>query len=321
MTMILAAILLCCLLGAWMFFRFWAKAHDATDRLSAGREAKDRLVEEKVALEVAFSEAEIDDNDYRFKRKRVMEEAERASAELSKARAERASVERLSRSYLLLGATLATAIVVSTAILTFGLEKQDIRPNSNPHADGRVPLPKSIDSNGAPDVAAMVASLEKRVKAGNVSADDMLMLARSYRVLNRETESLAMYRQAQSMAPNDQAVSLVLASALLRSGADSDRDEATKIVEKVLAEDPAKPEALWLKGLGLMLRHEIQQARDVLTKLDGLVGENTAAKKAVVALLAELDASAASVRPSAAPKESAPAPSDAPAAPKEQQSK
>lgn len=345
MTVIIATILLCCLIGVWTLFPLWTVEADrdpgdgleAVDRLSAWREEKDRLVGELVALDVAFSEQKIDDGDYQLERERVVSEAEHASAELSKARAAQAAAERPAQTYPRLAATMAVALVVGTVALTIGLDRQDIRSNSNPHADGRIPLPSDVGKAGAasgesrtspgnlslrpdgtPDVGAMVAKLENRVKAGNASIDDVMMLARSYRVLDRETESLAMYRQARSMAPGEQAIELVLASALLRTGTDPDRDEATEIVEKVLTDDPAKPEALWLKGLGLIRRHEIQQARDILTKLTGLVGENSAAKKAVVGLLAELDASASSLRkiPGAA-GEHAPAASAAPATPKE----
>lgn len=303
----------------------------AVDRLSAWRKEKDWLVGELVALDVAFSEQKIDDRDYQLERERVVSEAEHASAELSKARAVRAAAARPAQIYPRLAAAMAVALVMGAVALMIGLDRQDIRSNSNPHADGRIPLPSvaSGDSrtnsgslplgpDGTPDVGAMVAKLENRVKAGNASVDDVMMLARSYRVLDRDTESLAMYRQARSMAPGEQAVELVFASALLRTGTDPDRDEATEIVDKVLAGDPAKPEALWLKGLGLIRRHEIQQARDILTRLDGLVGENSAAKKAVVGLLAELDASASSLRKiPGATGEGASAASAAPATPKE----
>lgn len=250
-----------------------------------------------------------------------MSEAERASGGSSNGAG---AEQRTRRTHLPLMAALAMAsvgvtIAIGATISTAGLERTGAEPSSNPHADGRIPLPKGLGAtphgaNGASDVNAMVAGLEQRVKAGNASLNDVLMLARSYRALEREAESLAMYRQAQTMAPGDQMISLVLASALLRTGNDRDRDEAAGIVDKALADDPTKPEALWLKGLGLIRRHEIDAARDVLKKLDGLVGENAAAKKAVAGLLAELDGSVSSLRaPSGATSDSVSNASPAPA--------
>ncbi|MEQ1673292.1 MAG: hypothetical protein ABL893_20785 [Hyphomicrobium sp.] len=149
-------------------------------------------------------------------------------------------------------------------------------------------VPKATP-DGAPDVGAMVAKLEGRVNAGSPSIDDVIMLARSYRVLNRDEESVTLYRKAQAMAPEDPAIKLVLASALVRSEKDGYRDEGEKIVDGLLAADPKKPEALWLKSIGLVRRHEIEAARKTLTQLSELVTENSDAKSAVAGLLKELE--------------------------------
>ena len=135
----------------------------------------------------------------------------------------------------------------------------------------------------------MVAKLESRVSAGNPTIDDVLMLARSYRVLSREEDSISLYRKAQTMAPNDLAIKMVLASALVRSEKDAFRDEGEKIIDDVLASDPKKPEALWLKSIGLVRRHEIEAARKTLTQLSELVTDNSDAKSAVTGLLKELE--------------------------------
>lgn len=148
--------------------------------------------------------------------------------------------------------------------------------------------------DGAPDVGAMVARLESRVNEGDPTIDDVIMLARSYRVLNREDESVALYRRAQTMAPDDTGIRLVLASALIRSDKDAYRDEGEEIVDDLLASDPKKPEALWLKSIGLVRRHEIDEARKTLTQLSALVAENSKAKQAVTGLLKELETAPAS---------------------------
>jgi cytochrome c-type biogenesis protein CcmH/NrfG len=127
-----------------------------------------------------------------------------------------------------------------------------------------------------------------------------------------------MYRQAQAMAPNEKPVTLVVASALLRSDKPEDTAEAEKLVDKALAEDPSKPEALWLKSLGLIKRHEIQEAKNLLGRLKVLVGENPEAQTAVAGLLAELDGintpppAGSAATGSAPPQTASPPPADAP---------
>ena len=329
MTTIIATLLLGCLAGAWTLSPLWRVSADCDpgdgleveDRVTAWREEKDRLVAEMVSLDLAFAEGRIDQANYEIERNKVMSEAESAADELRKARFGSTPKTSVARTYPLVGGLLAGSVVLGTVALTVLLNGNDVRTNSNPHADGRVPLtaeqaassvPKTsagmangaatataaaagppIGPDGAPDVSAMVAKLEAKVKAGGATLDETMMLARSYRVVGREEESIAIYRQAQSMAPNERPLSLVLASALLRSGKDADRDEAERIVDKALVDEPLKPEALWLKSLGLIRRHEIAPAKEMLAKLKGIVGENTDAKAAVTGLLAELDGAGA----------------------------
>ena len=177
-----------------------------------------------------------------------------------------------------------------------------------------------IGAEGAPDIGAMVGRLEEKVKAGGASLDDVMMLARSYRVLGREDDSLAMYRKARELEPDQPQLDLVLASALLRSDSDADHAEAEQIVEKALAAEPARPEALWLKSIGLIRRHDFEPAKEILGRLQSIVGDNTEARAAVAGLLAELDG----VRPPAdapsAERETAPYAAKAPpSAPPERQ--
>ena len=313
---------------------------EVEDRVTAWREEKDRLVGEMVSLDLAFAEGRIDQANYEIERNKVMSEAEGAADELRKARSGSPPKAGVPRTYPLVGGLIAGSIVLGTVALTVLLNGNDVRTDANPHADGRVPLtaeqaassvPKisagtangaaaataaaagpPLGPDGAPDVSAMVSKLEAKVKAGGATLDETMMLARSYRVVGREDDSIAMYRQAQAMAPNERPLSLVLASALLRSGKDTDRDEAERIVDKALIDEPSKPEALWLKSLGLIRRHEIAPAKEMLAKLKGIVGENTDAKAAVAGLLAELDgAGVANTTAAPAAEAAAPAPAGA----------
>lgn len=351
MTTAIATLLLCSVILAWTLFPLWVKAFDRDlgdglekdDRIAKWREEKDRLVAEMVALDVAITERKIDRESYDSERARVMGEAESAVEELRKARTGASEREAVPRTYPLLGGALAGAAAIGVIALTVALNANDLRTDVDPHASGQIPLSPEqraagmpegakpapnmpnphvaagqgsppLGADGTPDIGAMVAKLEERVKAGGVSLDEVMMLARSYRVLGREADSLAMYRKASEMAPDEPQLALVLASALLRSDSETDRSEAERIVDKALDAEPSKPEALWLKSIGLIRRHDIEPAKQILGKLKSIVGENTEARAAVASLLAELDGARASKdAPPAAASDDSPGTSPPPA--------
>lgn len=350
MTTAIATLLLCSVVLAWTLFPLWVKAFDRDtgdglekdDRIARWREEKDRLVAEMVALDVAITEQKIDRMSYERERSRVMAEAESAAEELRKARTATHGRTHKARTYPMLGGALAAVVALAAITLTVALDSNDLRTDTSPHASGRIPLSPEqmaagmpegakpapstpnphaaagqgrppLGPDGTPDVGAMVGKLEARVNAGGASLDEVMMLARSYRVLGREPESLAMYRKATEMAPDEPQLALVLASALLRSESETDRTEAERIVDKALDAEPAKPEALWLKSIGLIRRHDIEPAKEILGKLQSIVGENTEARAAVAGLLAELDGARAA--PDAAPSRTEAAPGSSPAGP------
>jgi len=319
MSILIAILLLCAVAAGWTAYPLLSAESDldrgegleAEGRLAAWTQEKDRLVAEMVALDVALSEGRIAKEDYDVQRSLVMSEAEKAATHLGKLRAGSGARTSPSRTYPHVALGLALAVIVSGSALAIFLNGHDLRTDANPHADGSIPLQANataagtgappvpaagrdgappMHAEGTPDVGAMVSRLEERVKGPDATIDDVIMLARSYRVLEREEESLALYRRAQTMAPQDEGLKLVLASALIRSESDANRGEGEKLVDGILQTEPKKPEALWLKSLGLIHRHEIAQARQILTELDGLVSANADAKNAVSELLKSLAA-------------------------------
>jgi len=312
---VIATFVLCCVVLVWTLAPLWVAACDRDpgdglekdDRITKWREEKDRLVAEMVSLDLAFTEGKIDQVSYDRERSRVMAEAESAAEQLRKARTGATERKTVPRTYPLVGGALASIVAIGVITLTVILNGHDLRSDANPHANGSIPLTAEqmasgapgaapgealakppVGPDGAPDVGAMVAKLETKVKGGGASLDEVMMLARSYRALGREQESLAMYRKAKEIAPDEPQLNLVLASALLRSDNATDRDEAERIVDKTLAEEPAKPEALWLKSLGLIQRHDIEPAKEILGRLKTIVAANSEASTAVAGLLAEL---------------------------------
>lgn len=326
MTTAIAGLLLCSVVLAWTLCPLWMSALDRDlgdglekdDRVAKWREEKDRLVAEMVALDMALAEQKIDRASYDRERSKVMGEAETAAEELRKARTDAPERAHVARTYPMIGGALAAIVAISTITLAVMLDGNDLRSDANPHASGRIPLSAEqaaagppngvrpggevpnphaslgagapvIGADGTPDIGAMVGRLEEKVKAGGASLDEVMMLARSYRVLGREDDSLAMYRKAREIEPDQPQLDLVLASALLRSDSDADHTEAEEIVEKALAAEPTRPEALWLKSIGLIRRHDFEPAKEILGRLQSIVGENTEARAAVAGLLAELD--------------------------------
>lgn len=341
MTIAIAILLVCVAVAGWTAYpllkpeadRYRGEGQEADDRVAVWTQEKNRLVGDMVALDVAYSEARISDEDYNAQRSLVMSEAEKAAARLGELRSSSGSGAATSRTYPRLAWGFASLVIICGTALTVLLNDLDKRSDVNPHANGSIPLPANttaggasaagprqagagggsgapVHADGTPDVGAMVARLEARVKGADASVDDIIMLARSYRVLNREADLLDLYRKAQAMAPQDDALKLVLASALIRSESDANRQEGEKVVDGILQKEPKKPEALWLKSLGLIHRHEIVQARDTLNELTQLVGENADAKKAVNELLASLSTAAATVPPSGTAQSPAGQPTD-----------
>lgn len=334
MTILIALLTLSTLAAGWVTFPLLCASSDTNDAdldaassQSPWREEKDRLVREMVALDVAVAEGRISHEECFEQRGHLMAEAEEAAARSSQNRLSDEFRPARPSTYPRLALVLVMTLLIGVTATTILLDSNDIKRGSNPHANGSIPLPTPIATSEknsattgrlgeaasmtssragtAPDIGAMVAGLEKRVAAGNVTVDEIIMLARSYRVLNREAEAIDLYRRAHSMAAQDQTVSLVVASALIHSSQEKDRSDGAVIIDRVLSSEPEKPEALWLKSLGFIQKHEIEPARKILEKLVLLVENNPAAKAAVASMIDQIDA-ATPAKDSAPPAPSQP---------------
>lgn len=307
MSSALALFMLCLLACAWTLRPLWTKRTDEKREASGATEdwaaERNRLIDEMVALDIAYAERKVDAVRYEAERGRIVREAEEAVKHLRAARASQArQTPTPFATPRAIGTVAAALLVIGTGIVALALGGQDLRRDRSPHqAGGPIPLPANAGEAGQhpgglktgaapPDVGAMVAQLEAKVQSGEGTLDQLLMLARSYRALGRDDDSIATYRKALALAPSDESVRMVLVSALVRSPKESDRDEADRIVDEILVRDPAMPEALWFKSIGLVRQHDIPQARSILQRLQPLVQTNVQARDAVAGLLAELDA-------------------------------
>lgn len=275
-----------------------------------------RDVEAMRDLDYALVEGKMDEATYQSERKRLTSEAEVAVARMRRKRDEAQRIlPGSARTYRVTGVAAACVMLASVISLVFYLNSHDVQRSVSPHASGQIPLTTSQFSNekdpspnasssgagkksdgmvfgarGAPDPAAMVSRLEERIASGKPTAQDLAMLARSYRVLGREKEVLAMYRDAARRVPDDPDIQLMLGMSLFDSGTDENRIKATAAFDRVLELRPEMPEALWFKSLIHVQRHEIDPAKTILRKLQNLVTDNPDAKNAVAGLLAALDA-------------------------------
>lgn len=103
-----------------------------------------------------------------------------------------------------------------------------------------------MGANGAPDVNAMVARLEARLKENPEDLQGLAMLGRSYMVMERFEDAAKAYSKAASIDPNDLSYQIGYGVATLRTG---NTAAAEQTFTKVLAKEPNNVDALWFTGM------------------------------------------------------------------------
>ena len=99
-------------------------------------------------------------------------------------------------------------------------------------------------------IRSMVAGLAARLEDEPDDIEGWRMLARSYRVLNEPGKSTEAYRRVADMLPEDMTAQLDYAGALIEA-ADAGGPtppEAVALLEKIVAREPANPDALYYLG-------------------------------------------------------------------------
>lgn len=299
---------------------------------------KDRLVGELRDLDRAFAEGRIDEVIHDRQRAALSADAERALERLRQARASTTAGDALHvpRRYPVAAAAAAVLLFGVSGGAVMLSARGDIVRGTSPHADGRIPLPAAqanataappvaqgapqaaaqaaaqasaqaaapavpagmpTTADGAPDIGAMVQRLEARVQGGEPTVEEMLMLGRSYRALGRSDDAIAVLKRAAEREARTDTL-FAYGEVLFRDGGEARLDEAAAVFDRLLAQAPRMPEALWYKSLTLVKRHKVDEARGILRDLKGLVVGNQDATRAVGELLAVLD----QVGPAMAPR-------------------
>jgi cytochrome c-type biogenesis protein CcmH len=116
-------------------------------------------------------------------------------------------------------------------------------------------------SAAGPDVAAMVAKLEKHLQDQPSDLTGWLMLGRSYLALNRLDDALIAYDHARRLDGKNPDAAMGLGEAMsLRAGGEI-TPEASQLFEEALSEAPGNPQALLYGGFAAATRGDRALAR------------------------------------------------------------
>lgn len=136
-------------------------------------------------------------------------------------------------------------------------------------------------------IRGMVAKLADEMKSHPDDLAGWLRLGRSYAVLGQPDEAAAAFAQADRLRPNDPAVLLAEAQALMagHSPVDPLSDQAVALLQRVIAIEPDNPAANWYLGLHAAQQGDFAAARDKWQKLLVALPDGSDERKTVAAAL------------------------------------
>ena len=121
--------------------------------------------------------------------------------------------------------------------------------------------PAQSQAEAGPDVAAMVAKLEKHLREESTDLPGWLMLGRSYLTLNRLDDAIVAYDHARQLDAKSPEAAMGLGEAMsLRAGGEI-TPPASQLFEEALAEAPGNPQALLYGGFAAATRGDRALAR------------------------------------------------------------
>ncbi|HRQ64639.1 MAG TPA: c-type cytochrome biogenesis protein CcmI [Xanthomonadaceae bacterium] len=281
---ILLAVAMTAAAAALLAWPMWRAMRGAPDR-----DTRKRLA----ALDKARNEGVLDEAEYRAKRQRIQAEAPAPEATR---------------------ASLPVAGIVFVLLLPLGawLIYRDV---GTPQALDPLVLEHGLASpQGAapPDMESAVRALAARMAAEPDHLDGWLLLARSYRTMERFADARDALAQARRLLPDDvdlmveHAESMALASATRRIDG-----EALALLERAVQRAPAHQRALWLLGISRVQQGDNEGAIDYWQRVLALLPPDSDIALQIQEQIAEARGSAFG----AAGMESAPQVSTTPPAP------
>lgn len=117
-------------------------------------------------------------------------------------------------------------------------------------------------SNGTmPPIDEMVGRLEQKLQKDPGNAEGWLMLGRSYVYLNRYTDAVRAYAQAEALtSPPDAQLYAEYAEAMALANGDRLDGDPERLIEKALALQPDHPHTLWLAGMSAFRKSDYPTA-------------------------------------------------------------
>ncbi len=148
------------------------------------------------------------------------------------------------------GAVLAVVVIGAAAGL------YPLWSNWNWHAS-----PQSAGAAGGPDIAAMVAKLEKHLRDEPTDLKGWLMLGRSYLALNRLDDAIVAYDRAHRLDTKSAEAAMGLGEAMSLQAGGEITPPAAQLFEEALVLAPGNPKALLYGGFAAAARGERVLAR------------------------------------------------------------
>lgn len=169
----------------------------------------------------------------------------------------------------------AWAIALGLPLLSFGLYAMLGSPNlpDQPYS-GRAAEIAEIRSQVAM-IEQTVRTLEDKLKAAPGEGKDWAMLARSLRALGRAEPAREAYRKAIGLLPTAIEPRIELAGMLIEES-QAPTPEAVVLLREVLAHQPDQPDALYFVAQAELAAGHGAVAREMLTRLVGLLPAGSA---------------------------------------------
>lgn len=167
----------------------------------------------------------------------------------------------------LLAAVIAIAVPVAALALYFGLGRPDaLDPRAMAAAPGASATPQ--------DMSAAVASLEERLRSAPDDVTGWLLLARSYRAMERFPDMLRATSSAFALEPANPDVMVEQAEALTLNTPTRRFDgDARQLLDDALAADASHQKTLWLLGVAELQAERFPEAVSYWQRLRTLLPE------------------------------------------------
>jgi cytochrome c-type biogenesis protein CcmH len=185
---------------------------------------------------------------------------------------------------------LGTALALAIAMIAGGLYLRLGSPGipDEPYAARQAERDQAAHQQAQlAQIRAMVAKLADEMKQHPDDVDGWLRLGRSYAVLGQADDAAAAFAQAEKLKPDDPAVLMAEAQALMAGHPLSEPVSApvVALLDRIQAIDPDEPAVMWYLGLHAAQRGDFKTARADWQKVKEKMPPDSDERKTVAAAL------------------------------------